>query len=253
MISINGVVIVPTIFPDKTSQVWKLPDDLLNTIYKDNGAEILWGFESEAELIHLAQLKTLLDTYTPNVTLNMPYCPFARQDKRVDNGSTFALATFAVLLNALKFQQVKVLDIHCESRARAINSLVNTPPNEFIERAWRETGANQFLFPDAGAATRYAEETYVGNQWVSAEKIRDQATGEITGTKIHGDVRNRRILIVDDICDGGRTFIEVAKVAHEMGAMEVHLYTTHGLYSKGIQVLRDAGIDRIYNRKGGVK
>ena len=49
--------------------------------------------------------------------------------------------------------------------------------------------------------------------------------------------KDKKVLIVDDICDGGRTFIELAKVLRAKGAETVDLYTTHGIYSKGTKVL----------------
>jgi len=58
MIYLNGQPIEVTIFPDKTSQVWKIPEHFFS--YKN---EITWEFESESEFIHLAQLVALLKTY----------------------------------------------------------------------------------------------------------------------------------------------------------------------------------------------
>lgn len=254
MISINDVIIAPTLFPDGTSQVWKLPADLLEKLYKGYTIEVTWVFECEAEFLWLAQLKTLLDTYSPVINLDMPYLPYARQDKRVDNGSTFALATFARLLNSLAFNQVTVLDAHNNQRAHMIIGLVDKSAQSLIADVLEASGATTILYPDQGAVDRYsAYATNAKNNFVSAEKIREQSTGKILSIKIHGSVKGKKLLIVDDICDGGATFIGVAKAAYEAGAQEVHLYTTHGLYTKGLQVLHDAGIKRIFNRKGEVK
>lgn len=251
MISVNGTIVRPDIFPDGTSQVWKLPEALLQAIYRDNEARVAWEFEAEAELLWLAQLKVLLDTYTSFVYLYMPYLPFGRQDKRVENQSTFALTAFARLLNTLNFLTVTVLDAHNNSRAHAINGLEDLSPRSLIENAWEKTGANLLLYPDAGAKLRY--EAYKIGPSVCADKVRDQSTGNILKVTINGSVKSKRVLIVDDLCDGGMTFCLVAWAALALGAMEIHLYTTHGLYSKGVTGLRDAGIQRIFNRKGEVQ
>ena len=250
MISINGVAIVPTIFPDKTSQVWKLPADLLEKCYKDYAITVVWDFEGEAEFIHLAQLKTLLDTYTPIVYLEMPYLPYGRQDKRVDNGSTFALTTFAKLLNSLKFTEVRVLDAHNNMRAHAIEHLEDNSPRSFIERAFMTSGANLLLFPDAGALERYG--AYKIARSVYAEKIREQKSGNILSMEIKGVVRGMRVLIVDDIADGGMTFKLVAEEAIRKGAKEVYLYVTHGIFSKGLAPMQEAGITRFFTYKGEI-
>jgi ribose-phosphate pyrophosphokinase len=66
------------------------------------------------------------------------------------------------------------------------------------------------------------------------------------------NLKNKSVLIVDDICDGGRTFIEAAKLLYIEGVNNVYLYVTHGLFTKGIQILYDAGIKRIFTYKGEI-
>jgi ribose-phosphate pyrophosphokinase len=248
MISINGVEIKRTLFPDKTSQVWQLPNDLLESLYKEGMCTIKWEFENEAEFLHLAQLKTLIDTRCPYITLDMPYLPYARQDKWVSNETTFALNTFAKLLNTLSFTEVHVLDAHNNLRANAIDNLVDDSPKKYIEETLKETGAGLLLFPDAGAKVRY--EAYDLAPSVHANKKRNQTTGFIEEVKIEGGVKGRKVLIVDDICDGGKTFELVAKAALDAGAVQVYLYVTHGIFSKGLEVLKEAGISRIFTHKG---
>lgn len=255
MISINGVQVKPTLFPDKTSQVWQLSDALLESLYKEGMCTIKWEFENEAEFIHLAQLKTLLDTRCQYITLDMPYLPYARQDKWVSNKTTFALRTFAALLNSLNFTEVHVLDAHNNLRANAIMNLVDDSPKKYIEAAFEKSGANLILFPDAGAKLRY-ESYNVDSYPVYADKSRDQTTGNIKDVKIVGSVAGKRVLIVDDICDGGMTFKLVAEAAlkplkdGQGGATEVSLYVTHGIFSKGLKPLWDSGIMKIYTHKG---
>jgi ribose-phosphate pyrophosphokinase len=75
-------------------------------------------------------------------------------------------------------------------------------------------------------------------------------TGNITATKVDSNTStfvgsNKRFLIVDDICDGGRTFTELAKVLKKWTDMPVDLYVTHGIFSKGMSVF-DGLIDNIY-------
>ena len=253
MISINGVKITPLIFSDKTSQVWQLSDALLESLYKEGMCTIKWEFESEAEFIHLAQLKTLLDTRCTYVTLDMPYLPYARQDKWISNKTTFALRTFATLLNTLNFTEVHVLDAHNNLRANMINNLVDNSPRQYIEHAIEAVGANCFLYPDESARQRY--ESLMMNHGIFstyAIKKRDPSTGAILSLNIQGDVKNKVVLMIDDLVDAGNTFILAARDAYAHHAKEVHLYTTHGIYSKGMSPLHDARIHRIFNCKGEV-
>jgi len=61
-----------------------------------------------------------------------------------------------------------------------------------------------------------------------------------------------RVLIIDDICDGGRTFIEITKLLLQAGVESVSLHVSHGLFSQGIDVLKEAGIKTVYTAKGKV-
>jgi ribose-phosphate pyrophosphokinase len=249
MIKLNGHVITPTIFPDKTSQVWKLPDDYFNPRVNT----ITWEFENEAEFMHVAQLKYLLDFTQDEDSykfLKLPYLPYARQDKLVSNSATFALMPFFTLLNTLDFDGVDVFDPHnVELVKKCIDGVFIEMPDP--DPLLAELNAN-IVFPDAGAAKRYDGDSYLFA--VVCDKDRDPLTGKINGVVIsRGTVIAESYLIVDDICDGGRTFIEVAKKLYEAGAKEVHLYVSHGIFSKGLDVLRDAGIKRIFTKNGEVK
>jgi ribose-phosphate pyrophosphokinase len=247
MIKLNGLLITPLIFPDKTSQVWKIDENYIGVFNL-----IEWTFENESELIHVAQLKELIISFYANaqVSLYLPYLPYARQDKIVSNDATFALTTFANLINSLCFSSVSMVDPHSDKALKLINRSIAIDPFDAIMPALVATEAIA-CFPDHGAEARYSSKIGQKNKLV-LDKVRDQLTGEITGLSIIGDVQPTRYLIIDDICDGGRTFIEAAKALYAAGALEVNLYITHGIFSKGTQVLRDAGIKRIFTYKGEI-
>lgn len=101
--------------------------------------------------------------------------------------------------------------------------------------------------PDAGAAKKaMAVAKQYNLPFIAAEKVRNASTGEITATKIDAPQVINNFLICDDICDGGRTFTELAKVLRN-GRANVHiaLYVTHGIFSKGYAVF-DGLIDKIF-------
>jgi ribose-phosphate pyrophosphokinase len=63
-----------------------------------------------------------------------------------------------------------------------------------------------------------------------------------------------KVLIVDDICDGGATFIRAARALRAIEPdVEVGLCVTHGIFSKGRQHLLDNGIDKIYTTNSLLK
>lgn len=242
MLYLNGDPVPVTIFPDKTSQVWKIPEKQIHPHHN----HVEWMFESEAEFMHLAQLRALLEPGL--VELYLPYLPYGRQDKEPKNDRTFALYPFLVLLDFLDFDKIVVFDPHNPEIVKEVLTNVEFPDvTPYIKLAKDSVRADAVCFPDAGASRRY------GKLWGNtcyAEKTRDQFTGEITNSKLTGYQAQEKVLIIDDICDGGATFVRLAKNLYAAGAKEVHLYVSHGLFTKGTQVLRDAGIKRIFTKYG---
>lgn len=247
MIYLNGSPINVTIFPDKTSQVWKLPE---YTIKNSNWAHVTWDFENEAEFMHLAQLADLLFINKIEATLKLKYLPYGRQDKFISNDSTFALRTFGALLNTLQFKEVIIVDPHSTIALDVINNSKAEYPKALIDKIMEETVSDYVCYPDNGALIKYSQEYLYAYSY--GEKVRDQATGNILSYQLFDAPYGKKILIVDDICDGGMTFKILAKDLLTAGAQEVNLFVTHGIFSKGLKTLHDSGIKHVYTKDGEV-
>jgi ribose-phosphate pyrophosphokinase len=251
MLKLNGHQITPTIFPDKTSQVWKLPDEAFS-IGRGDHHRIEWCFEGEGEFLHLNQLKALLDIRHEGIPckLFIDYLPYARQDKLVSNETTFALYPFIWLLNQLGFEKIGILDPH-SSVASLIKKGEALYPFIELDKAWTATESELAAYPDKGAAGKYAHLYHF--DYVCGQKVRDQSSGDIMTYDLvqqHHRVEGKKVLIVDDICDGGATFVCLAKSLYSAGATSVNLFVTHGLFTKGLEPLFNAGIRRIFSKKG---
>lgn len=246
MIFINMKPLNPTLFPDNTSQVWKLPEEVLNKPI----IEVDWEFSYEGEFMQLAQLKDLLDKTSAKTYLTIKYLPYARQDKEISNSTTFALNTFARLLNSLHFDKVAIHDPHSKIALNLINNSYAYYQKENIYNIAEKVETDLFCYPDKGAHSKYVE--IYAFPYIYGEKIRDQLTGNITSYQLIGNPKNQNILIVDDICDGGMTFKILAKDLLVAGAKEVNLFVSHGIFSKGLRILKEAGIKRVFTTDGEV-
>jgi ribose-phosphate pyrophosphokinase len=173
--------------------------------------------------------------------LVVPYFPYARQDRVMRPCEAFSLKAIARLINSLGFDEVVTCDPHSDVTPALVENIRIIPQAELVARheqlqelLWEEKPV--VVAPDAGAAKKaFAVAQRFKLPLLTASKIRDTATGEITRTELHG-ATDGPALIVDDICDGGRTFIELAKVLRENGAKKVYLYVTHGIFSQGLDV-----------------
>ena len=186
--------------------------------------------------------------------LELPWLPWARQDRHMVAGDSFALKVFARQLNTLQFDKVKVLDLHSDAAAAAIDNFITLPQevcllqSATLQRQFQQN-ALMLVAPDAGALKKIdAVARAAGTaEYAILSKKRDVASGNLTGfALVAGDVKDRDVLIVDDLCDAGGTFIGSAQVLRDAGARSVSLYVTHGIFSKGVEHLFANGIDAVY-------
>lgn len=178
-----------------------------------------------------------------DIELHMFYCPYARQDRVMVPGESLSLKVFADLINAQKYSRVLVYDLHNSASLALFDNIENVSPNKFAryivksicERYYKE--GYLLISPDVGSNKKVYELAkfldYKG-QIIGCEKIRDVSTGEIVHTKVNGDIiQNAPCFIIDDIADGARSFVEVAKVLKKKGAGHINLIVSHGIFSKG--------------------
>lgn len=186
------------------------------------------------------------------VKLIMLYVPYGRQDRACEAGEAFGLKAFASMLNTLEFDEVVIADPHSDVTPALIERLTVIPQEEIVKQMLgvyipKEDFA--IVSPDAGALKKIFKvaKELGGADVYCAEKIRDTSTGAIKHTDIAvKDFKGRNLIMVDDICDGGYTFIKLAELLRSRNAGRIDLYVTHGIFSKGLRPL-EGTIDRVHS------
>lgn len=106
------------------------------------------------------------------------------------------------------------------------------------------------IFPDMSAEGRFDEDLrYAGIQTPRYRclKTRDQVTSEITRHEIPQLPKTGRFLVMDDLCDGGRTFIDIVTLGKNALSNSFDLFVPHGVFSNGaLGKLQRAGYDKIF-------
>lgn len=180
------------------------------------------------------------------VSLYMPYVPYARQDRVCNPGESHSMRVFADLINSQNYFEVIVFDPHSDVTGATINNLFIMNNHKFVLTALEKLGNKKITLvsPDAGAQKKifalckYLVSSGYDVEIVTADKVRDISTGNIVSTVIHAtDLSNKKCIIIDDLCDGGRTFLENAKMLKSLGATEITLIVSHGIFSKGFDDL----------------
>lgn len=172
----------------------------------------------------------------------LPYFPAARQDRLMVSGEPLSVKVYANIINAQNFESVTVFDPHSEVTPALLNNCRIIDNHKFIERITQQLSDNLLLIsPDGGALKKiYKVAAYLQNyEVVECSKSRNVRTGQLTGFKVYADdLQGKDCLIVDDICDGGGTFLGQAKELKAKNAGNLYLAISHGIFSKGFDELQ---------------
>uniref|UniRef100_A0AB39CC65 Ribose-phosphate pyrophosphokinase n=1 Tax=Pseudomonas phage RVTF4 TaxID=3236931 RepID=A0AB39CC65_9VIRU len=207
------------------------------------------------------------------IDLRIGYVPYARQDRVANEGEALSIEAMADFLNMMNFRKVEISDPHSDVTPALIKNVKVRTQVEIL-RKWLvhvdqggESGYQSFkinptewvlVAPDAGAikkTDKIAKELGFSGI-VYMDKERDTQTGKITRTfpRLYvengkhtpvSEIAGKKLLVVDDICDGGYTFIQLADALKEFAPEKLDLFVTHGIFSKGTDCLLEAGYNRI--------
>ncbi|AZJ33686.1 ribose-phosphate pyrophosphokinase [Tenacibaculum mesophilum] len=171
----------------------------------------------------------------------LPYFPAARQDRLMGSGEPLSVKVYADIINAQNFKSVTVFDPHSEVTPALLNNCKVIDNHKFIELVTQQLSEDLTLIsPDGGALKKiYKVAAYLQNyEVVECSKSRNVKTGQLTGFKVYtDDLQGKDCLIVDDICDGGGTFLGLAKELKAKNAGNLYLAISHGIFSKGFDEL----------------
>jgi len=199
------------------------------------------------------------------INLHIGYLFGSRSDRKFEHdGINYFRDVIAKTINDQNFNKVTVFDPHSLAVENAINNCESIHPFPQINHHFLNMVGNLDLSeyeiviasPDLGAYKKvfgiFAKfsEKYpnIHFNFISANKIRS-LSGDISMVlnppyKEFDKSKKRILYLIDDICDGGRTFIEFAKLLNE-DFEKKYLYVSHGIFSKGLDPLLEH-FDKIF-------
>ena len=170
------------------------------------------------------------------ITAVIPYFGYARQDRRTKARTPISAKLVANLIAEAGIERVLTMDLH----ATQIQGFFDIPvDNLYASPIFALDVMHHFdnmddvmvVSPDVGGVARARElAKRIGADLAIVDKRRN-APGEIAEMTVIGDVKGRKCIIVDDICDTAGTLCKAADTLIENGATEVHSYITHGVLS----------------------
>jgi ribose-phosphate pyrophosphokinase len=215
-------------------------------------AHLTWKPIDASEITLLALTVSALKHMGFNdIDLDILYLPYARQDRVCAKGEAHSLEVICKFLNSLDITVIRLWDVHNKDKTLELlddQFGVHLEPYHIFDRfkILDDFDLDNLILcaPDDGAFGRVSD---VANQLTQTtpivlNKVRDPENGKITGMKFNQynrSVEGWNVLIIDDICDGGATFNQAAQILKEQGAENLYLYVTHGIFSKGLDLLQE--------------
>lgn len=185
------------------------------------------------------------------IHLYVPYFLGSRSDRCFEQyAPNYLRDIICPIINGLKFKTVTVTDPHSHVLEGCLQNFRKIPFEKlmdgfFRQGAWLNKGLKDVVYiaPDKGAEPRVEFLAKLGCDIVYCIKHR-KPNGDIDKLEVplqHKHLR-RDYYVIDDICDGGATFIRIGKELRKVQANDPHagkntLIVTHGLFTKGFEEL----------------
>lgn len=249
-----------TDFPDNHHRVELLP--LTDSL----GVEIQTRLSSMDDVFVLLQATRALREAGCHATIDLTisYLLCGRYDRPMHKGDTCDLEIIADLVLLGGYRNITLIEPHSPASATLLRARTTIHPlDKYLQKYMTKFVVGQnvnkryadvcVVAPDLGAAKRV--DAFVTTlpyevPVVYCNKTRDAVTGKVKEIEVLNKVNLRKnIIIYDDICAGGATFIELAKVIRSMGGDsnkdKITLAVTHGLFNEGMENIVRGGISEV--------
>lgn len=181
------------------------------------------------------------------VTAVIPYYSYARSDKKDSPRISIAGRLVADLLQEAGADRVLAMTLHAPQvhgffKVPVDHLSVDVVLSEHFKSVVTDAHKGVVLAPDAGSikrASQIARRLDSGLAMIDKERLSDT---EVRPRALIGSVEDKTVFIVDDEISTAGSLVETVNIAREMGAREVYVGVTHGVYT-GPAIERIAGLD----------
>ena len=186
----------------------------------------------------LVMIDALKRASARRVTAVIPYYGYGRQDEKEKPRVPIAAKMVADLVTAAGANRLLAIDLHAGQIGGFFTIPVDHIPGTkiFLQEVTNNLRGDEVVMaPDAAGVGRARE--FARCLKVDLAIVDHRGTTDLPYSRIVGDVRGRRVIILDDMVDTGRTLVRAAEGATAAGAAIVDACCVHGIFS-GLSVER---------------
>lgn len=200
-------------FPNGEARI-EFSTEQLEEIRTASLIRLVWAYKDDSEFLTLQFVRQKLADLAPNtdIELLIPYMPYARMDRIKEDGQFETSKYLMKLLRDLNFSSIITYDLHSHRAVDALgmDDVIRNIPKQaaLVAHATNNRDDIVLVFPDESAEQRYG---CAGYPTITVKKTRDFNTGKILGFEVSDqdgvDLNGKLLVIVDDICSYGGTFV----------------------------------------------
>jgi ribose-phosphate pyrophosphokinase len=190
---------------------------------------------------NLMQLLIMIDAAkrasAKRITAVIPWFAYSRQDRKTRPREPITARLVANMIQVAGAERIMTMDLHVGQIEGFFSfpvdhlTAMHTFVDHFVEEGFRDADDAVVVAPDTGevkVAKRLAD--HLGLPWAIVNKMRGEpGTSEVT--HVIGNVRDKRVVMIDDLIDTAGTLCNAAERLVEEGATEVYACATHAVFS----------------------
>lgn len=234
-----------TTFPDGEKHV------TLNELDRNQPVSIYCRITCADDLFCLMQIGDVLKRQEMIIhTLFISYLMSSRCDRLFDINRPFSLKLVANIINDIGALNVTIVEPHSDISILLIKKsggIFTTYDFFRAEILHGNKGLDIVIaLPDKGAKRRYGFNTNLPT--VTCNKVRDPESGKLLSFEVETedvDCKDKDIVLMDDLCDGGGTFLGLAPKLRELAPKSLSLLVTHAIQLDGIRKVAEV-YDHVY-------
>lgn len=195
---------------------------------------------SSDDIFILMQLSDIMNRRGLECSLCIPYLLTARTDRWFNTETAYSLKIVCDIINSFKLSSaVRILDPHSEVASRLIDPYVEEVSIYKYYDIFKDYNT-VIVAPDEGAYDRLlGVYEFDRNLVVKCMKLRDE-NGKVIGVEVDEKCKklikpSSNLIVVDDICDGGGTFLTLSPTLKELEFTSLNLMVTHSIQLNGLE------------------
>tara|TARA_Y100000588_G_scaffold384712_1_gene476583 strand:+ start:624 stop:1484 length:861 start_codon:yes stop_codon:yes gene_type:complete len=234
------------IFPDGESKI------TINHIPKKSIAVIVQSTYPpvDTNLLELLSIVSKVQKFSSKVYAVIPYMGYARQDREFLDGEIITIQVVGKLLKATGVKKILTVDIHSKLALKQLKiSSENVSAMEGLVKHFQKIRLKNPLVvsPDLGGQERAKEfANLLKTDFIALKKHRDRKTGKVKILSNKVDVKDRDLILVDDMISTGGSIIRATQFLKKQKCKRVFVACTHALLvNDATKNIKNAGVSQI--------